>query len=63
MRKRFQTGNGSKVHGSWLGRWREGGKRRVKKLGRVCEMTKIQAQGKLAEILRPINASVELDPT
>jgi integrase len=62
MRKRFQTGNVSKVHGSWLGRWREGGKRQVTKLGRVSEMTKTQAKEKLAEILRPVNASVDIDP-
>lgn len=62
MGKRFQIGNVSKVHGSWLGRWREGGERRVEKLGRVGQMSKSQAKEKLAEILRPINASVEMNP-
>jgi len=62
MGKRYQIGNVFKVHGSWLGRWRENGKRRVQKLGRVSEMTKSQAKEKLAEILRPINASADVNP-
>ena len=51
----------SKVQGSWLGRWRESGKRQVTKLGRVSEMPKTQAKEKLADILRPVNASVHID--
>lgn len=62
MGKRFQTGTVSKVHGAWLGRWREGGERRVQRLGRVSEMNRSQAREKLAEILRPINASAEDNP-
>src|SRR3989454_590141 len=62
MGKRFQIGTVSKVHGAWLGRWRENGERRVQKLGRVGQMNKSEATEKLAEILQPINASVEVDP-
>jgi integrase len=58
-RKRFQTGSVSKVHGSWLGRWREDGELRSQTLGRVSEMTKSQAKEKLAEILAPINAAAK----
>jgi integrase len=62
MGKRFQVGTVNKVHGSWLGRWREGGERRVQRLGRVKEMTKSEAKEKLADILRPINATAEGNP-
>ena len=62
MGKRFQVGTVSKVHGAWLGRWREGGERRVQRLGRVGQMNKSEAKEKLAEILRPINASAEGNP-
>lgn len=40
----------------------EGGERRVQKLGRVSRMTKSEAKEKLAEILRPINASMDVNP-
>jgi len=63
MGKRYQIGSVSKVHGSWLGRWREGGQRRVQKLGRVSRMTKSEAKEKLAEILRPINATMDVNRT
>ena len=43
MGKRFPVGTVSKVHGSWLGRWREKGERRVQRLGRVGEMNKSEA--------------------
>jgi hypothetical protein len=59
MGKRFPVGTVSKVHGWWLGRWRKKGERRVQRLGRVGEMNKSEAKEKLAEILRPINASAE----
>ena len=62
MGKRFQIGTVSKVHGSWIGRWRENGERRVQRLGRVGKMNKTEAKEKLAEILRPINASAEGNP-
>ena len=62
MGKRFQVGTVSKVHGAWLGRWREGGERRVQRLGRVGQMNKSEAKEKLAEILRPINANAEGNP-
>ena len=61
MGKRYQIGSVSKVHGSWLGRWREGGERRVQKLGGVSRMTKSEAKEKLPEILRPINATMDVD--
>ena len=57
MRKRYQQGNIRKIHGSWIGRWWEGGQRRVHKLGRVSDMTKSEAREKLAGILRPLNAA------
>jgi len=62
MRKRFQKGNVTKLHGSWIGRWWEDGKRQARKLGRISEMTRSQANQKLAEILRPINSRSESNP-
>jgi len=60
MRKRFQKGSVRKMHGAWIGRWRDDGKPQSKKLGSVSQMTKSQAWEELADILRPINARVEL---
>ena len=60
MRKRFQKGSVRKMHGAWIGRWRDDGQPQSKKLGSVSQMTKSQAWEALAEILRPINARVEL---
>src|SRR5438445_592481 len=62
MVKRFQTSTVSKVHASWIGRWRQNGERRVQQLGRVRRMNQSEAKEKLAEILRPINASAEGNP-
>ena len=41
----------------WVGQWWENGHRRNRVLGLVSEMSKTDAQGKLAEILQPINAA------
>jgi hypothetical protein len=35
MRKRFQKGSLQKVRGGWVARWREGGERKARNLGRV----------------------------
>ena len=51
-------GDVRKVHGSWIGRfYGEDGRRISVTLGRASEITKSDARAKLAEILKPINAS------
>jgi integrase len=57
MRKRFQKGSLQKVCGEWIARWRQDGERKARKLGRVSQITKAQAQSELAVILAPINSS------
>ncbi len=57
MRKRFQKGSLQKVRGEWVARWRQDGERRARKLGRASQVTKAQAQSKLAAILAPINSA------
>src|SRR5215813_7547629 len=56
MRRRFQKGSLKKRNGSWIGQWREYGRFKSQALGRIREVTKAEAQIKLAEILRPINS-------
>jgi hypothetical protein len=56
MRKRYQKGSLRKQRGKWIGKWWEDGKRRSRKLGRISELSKSDAQKFLAEILAPINA-------
>src|SRR2546425_6763409 len=55
MRKRYQEGSVKKVKGRWIGQWWENGHRRNLKLGLVSDMTKAQAQIRVADIVRPIN--------
>src|SRR5215470_1424454 len=56
QRKRFQKGNVKKHRGTmWVGQWWEDGHRRNRRLGKVAQMTKSEAQKKLAEILDPLN--------
>ncbi len=56
MRRRFQYGNLFKRGQSWVGQFRdEYGHHRKVTLGRVSQMTKAQAQAKLAAILAPLN--------
>ena len=57
MRKRFQKGSLEKVRGEWVARWRQDGERKARKLGRVSQVTKAQAQSKLTAILAPINSA------
>jgi integrase len=58
-RKRYQQGSlGQRKHGKikvWVGQWWEDGGRRSKVLGRCSEITKGDAQTKLAEILEDQN--------
>ena len=56
MRKRFQKGSLQKVRGEWVARWRQNGERKARKLGRVSQLTKAQAQTELAALLGPINS-------
>jgi integrase len=56
MRRRFQKGSLQKVRGVWVARWRQDGERKARKLGRVSQMTKAQAQSELASIVAPINS-------
>lgn len=56
MRKRFQKGSLERVRGEWVGRWRQGGKRKAKKLGRISQMTKAEAQTELAALVAPVNS-------
>ena len=55
MRKRFQKGSVKKVNGRWVGQWWENGHRRNLVFGAAAEMTKAQAQIRIADIVRPIN--------
>ena len=57
MRRRFQKGSLEKVRGEWVARWRQDGERKARKLGRVSQVTKAQAQSELAAILSPINSA------
>ena len=57
MRKRFQKGSLQKVRGEWVARWRQNGERKARKVGRVSQVTKAQAQSELAAILAPINSA------
>ena len=56
MRRRFQKGSLQKVRGVWVARWRQDGERKARKLGRISQMTKAQAQSELAGIVAPINS-------
>jgi hypothetical protein len=60
MRKRYQKGSLTKEAGKWVLQWYESGSRRKLRLGKVSEISKSQAQAKLAEILAPINAGQEI---
>ena len=62
-RKRYQRGslkprkrNGKRY---WYAQWRENHRPRSKELGLCSEVTRSEAEAKLAEILRPINAGIE----
>ena len=55
MRKRFQKGSLQKVRGEWVARWRQDGKRKAKKLGKISQMTKAEAQTELAALVAPVN--------
>jgi len=46
-----------RVRGEWVARWWQDGKRKARKLGRVSQVTKAQAQAELAAILAPINSA------
>lgn len=56
MRKRFQKGSLQRVRGEWVARWRQDGKRKAKRLGRISQMTKAEAQTELAALVAPINS-------
>jgi hypothetical protein len=56
MRNRFQTGSLFKRGKSWVFQWNEDGHRRKQALGRIGEMTKTEAQNKVAAILLPLNS-------
>jgi integrase len=56
MPKRFQKGSLQKVRGEWVARWRLDGKRKAKKLGRISQMTKAEAQTKLAALVAAVNS-------
>jgi len=62
MRRRYQRGSVTKSGDGryWLGKWRDADRKdRCKSLGKIREMTKTEAKEKLAEILKPVNASIE----
>lgn len=55
MRKRYQKGSLRKHRGAWVARWWQDGKRKAQTLGRISDLTKAQAQFRLAAIVGPIN--------
>lgn len=65
-RKRFQRGSlkprkrKGKVY--WYAQWREEGRPKSKELGLYSVMSRIEAEIKLQEILKPINQGVEDAP-
>jgi hypothetical protein len=62
-RNRFQKGSvRPRKHGPhkvWVAQWREQGTNRTKVLGRCSQVSKGQAHAMLAQILQPLNESVE----
>jgi hypothetical protein len=50
MRNRFQEGSLFKRNGSWAAQWWDNGQWRKRRLGRVSEMSKGQAQIQIASI-------------
>lgn len=63
MRKRYQHGRVQKRDRYWIGKWREGTTDRSTVLGKVSQMTKSEAQTKLADIVAPVNADSGSDMT
>lgn len=65
-RKRFQRGSlkprkrKGKVY--WYAQWREEGKPKSKELGLCCAMSRVEAEIKLQDILKPVNQGVEDAP-
>ncbi len=62
MRRRYQRGSVTESGDGryWLGKWRDAERKdKCKLLGKIREMTKAEAKEKLADILKPVNASVE----
>ena len=67
MRKRYQKGSVTKSGDGryWVGKYRQGGKHKTKLLGNCKgpeKITKSEAREKLADILKPINARVDVSP-
>lgn len=65
-RKRFQRGSVKprKRNGKnyWYAQWREDGKPKSKELGLCSKITRIEAEGLLADILKPINTAAQPGP-
>ena len=55
MRRRFQQGSLRKCNGRWVAQWWDCGSRKKLTLGKISEITKSDAQQRLAAILAPIN--------
>ncbi len=55
MRRRYQNGSLVRAGGNWIARWRKDGRPQKRILGKVCEMTRSEAQAELAEITTPLN--------
>ena len=62
MRRRLQKGSLRKVSEAWVGQWWEDHHRRSRTLGRVPEMSELEAQRELASILAPINRRISVTP-
>ena len=60
MRKRHQKGSLKIRNGNWIAQWWQEGHHRNKVLGKIRKMTKSEAEGKLADILAPINSDQDL---
>lgn len=60
MRKRHQKGSLKIRNGNWIAQWWQEGHRRNKVLGKIRKMAKSEAEGKLADILAPINSDQDL---
>ena len=63
MRKRYQQGSVTKSSDGryWIGKYRESGQHKTKLLGKNREITKSEAQEKLAQFLKPLNEPVISD--
>src|SRR5215831_793868 len=57
-RRRYQQGSVTKSADGryWLGKYREDGRQKTRLLGKIRELTKSEAQEKLAEIIKPLNS-------